>query len=280
MILNIVLPFVLAIFFAYLITPAVEHFEKKSIKRSLSIVFVYVILLLIIIAASVIVLPEFLTNMSDLVYSVPQIASLYREKVDLFLDYVLKINFPDGAKVVIHDEVLKTIQNAELLAIAKIKNIIMDSIGFIPCLFRLLISLIITFYIIKDSDVFKKMVFSFTPAKYRNDITIAGREMNGILKNFIQGQILTAVIIASIESVFLMMVGVKFPFILGIIGGLANIIPYFGPIIGAVPAILVGLSQSGSIAMKCILVFVVIQQVDNAFISPKIIEEKIHVKAK
>lgn len=275
MILNITLPFILGVFFAYLIYPAVEHFQKKGIKRHLSIVFVYITLIVFFIAIIVIVLPEVLTNMSDLVYSVPQIAGIYRDNVDLALGYVLKSKFPDGAKQVIHNEILDSIKNMELFAISWVKNTLMNCIGFIPCIFRLLISLIITYYIIKDVDVYKKLIFSLTPSKYRNDITIAGREINNILKKFIQGQILTALIVATIESLCFMIIGVKFPIILGIIGGLANIIPFFGPIIGAVPAVVIGLSQSFSIAIKCIIVFVVVQQVDNAFISPKIIEGKI-----
>lgn len=275
MILNITLPFILGIFFAYLIYPAVEHFEKKGIKRHVSIVFVYLILIVSFVSILVIVLPEALTNMSDLASSMPQIANIYREKVDSCLDFVLKSKFSDGVKQVIHNEILDSIRKVELSAINWIKNFLLDSIAFIPAIFKLLISLIITYYIVKDSNVFKKLIFSLTPTKYRNDISIAGREINCILKNFIQGQLLTALIIAAIETLCLMAVGVKFPLILGIIGGMANIIPYFGPIIGAVPAVLIGLSQSFSIAIKCVLVFVIIQQIDNAFISPKVIEGKI-----
>lgn len=275
MILNITLPFILGIFFAYLISPAVEHFENKGIKKHISIIFVYIFLIISFVIVIVIVLPEVLTNMSELVYSVPNIADIYHEKVDYLLEYVLNSKFPDDVKKLIHSEFLNSIRTMELGAISRVKNLLMDSLGLVPAMFKLLISLIITYYIIKDGNLFKKLVFSLTPLKYRNDLTIAGKEINGILKNFIQGQLLTAAIVALIETLCLMIVGVKFPLILGIIGGIANIIPYFGPIIGAVPAVLIGLSQSFSVAINCIIVFVAIQQIDNAFISPKIIEGKI-----
>jgi predicted PurR-regulated permease PerM len=277
MFLNIVLPFILAIFFAYLIYPAVIHFENKGIKRHMSIIFVYAILISTFVAFFVILVPEILINLGDLVNTLPQIAGIYREKVDSLLNFVLKSGFPPEVKNVILSESLTSIRDFESKAICWFKCILMDSITFIPCLFSLLVSLIITYYILKDRDIFRDLFLSLVPLKYKKDFTIAGTEINSILKNFIQGQLITALIVGALETICLMIIGVKFPFILGVIGGLANIIPYFGPIIGAIPAVMVGLSQSMSIGFKSLLVFIIIQQIDNAFISPKIIEGKLGI---
>lgn len=101
------------------------------------------------------------------------------------------------------------------------------------------------------------------------------REINDILSNFIQGQLLTAAIIGVMETVALFIVGVKYAPILGIIGGISNIIPYFGPFIGAIPAVAVALIDSPVKVLWTVVAFVIIQQIDNMFISPKIIEGRL-----
>jgi len=96
-----------------------------------------------------------------------------------------------------------------------------------------------------------------------------------ILSCFIQGQLLTALIIGIMETVALAIIGVKYSPILGFIGGISNIIPYFGPFIGAIPSVAVALIDSPVKAFWTVVAFLVIQQIDNAFISPKIIEGRL-----
>jgi predicted PurR-regulated permease PerM len=142
-------------------------------------------------------------------------------------------------------------------------------------MFGLLISLVISYYLLNDVEILKKTLHSLLPIKYKNDIAIVGREINNIIKGFIQGQIFTSLVVGMLITVGLIITKVKFPFVLGIIGGITNIIPYFGPIIGAIPAVIVASSQSIFTGLKCALVFVIVQQIDNVFISPKITEKKI-----
>jgi len=112
------------------------------------------------------------------------------------------------------------------------------------------------------------------PRRWRNEIIGTCREINEILSCFIQGQLLTALIIGIMETVALAIIGVKYSPILGFIGGISNIIPYFGPFIGQSfcgrgPYRFAGESFLDG---GCLLV---IQQIDNAFISPKIIEGRL-----
>jgi len=122
----------------------------------------------------------------------------------------------------------------------------------------------------KDAEFFKKGALSLVPRRWRNEIIGTCREINEILSCFIQGQLLTALIIGIMETVALAIIGVKYSPILGFIGGISNIIPYFGPFIGAIPSVAVALIDSPVKAF-----WTVVQQIDNAFISPKIIEGRL-----
>jgi predicted PurR-regulated permease PerM len=78
-----------------------------------------------------------------------------------------------------------------------------------------------------------------------------------------------------LEAIGLIVIGMKYPLALGMLGGLANIIPYFGPYIGAIPAIAVALTISPMKAVWTALVFIAAQQIDNNFISPRMMEERL-----
>ena len=135
--------------------------------------------------------------------------------------------------------------------------------------------MIIAYYYIKDAELLKEGFLSLTPRKWRNFLISTGREVSLILANFIQGQLLTALIVGALESIGLILIHAKYPVVLGMIGGIFNIIPFFGPFLGAIPAVAVSLIESPMKALWTALVFTIIQQIDNSLISPKIIEGRL-----
>ena len=101
------------------------------------------------------------------------------------------------------------------------------------------------------------------------------RDIHRVALKFIQGQIIIAIIIGIIETIGLYIVGMPYAIFLGFIGGISNIIPYFGPYIGAVPAVVIALTISPWKALLVISVFVIVQQLDNIILTPKIIKGKL-----
>ena len=101
------------------------------------------------------------------------------------------------------------------------------------------------------------------------------RDIHQVVLRFIQGQIIIAIIISIIETLGLILIGMPYAPLLGFIGGVSNIIPYFGPYIGAVPALAVALTMSPWMALWTAIVFLVVQQVDNIYLSPRIMEGKL-----
>lgn len=275
MFFNILCPFILAGFIAYLVLPSVEGLEKRGVKRAMSIIFVYLLFLSIVSAMLVLLLPNISRNLIELLDSFPEIMSLYREKVDAMLNIILNSRFPQDIKDSIFNEVHSSIKHFESHSITWLKNMLLDSMSLLPVIIGLLVSIIIAYYYLRDSKELSNAFFYLIPNKYKNDFAIVGREINGILRNFLHGQIITASIVTVLEILGLVCIGVKFPFFLGIIGGLANIVPYFGPIIGAIPATLIALSQSPTKGIWTVLLFLVVQQIDNMFITPRIIEGKL-----
>ena len=138
------------------------------------------------------------------------------------------------------------------------------------------LGIIVAVYILIDPDFFirgiRKFIHAVFPMKFAAKLRDIGRDINEVLSSFIRGQLLDALIVATVSSAALSAVGLNYAVLVGCFAGLANIIPYFGPIIGMIPAFIIGLFTEGiGKAIIAVIVLLVIQQIDGNIIYPKIV---------
>jgi predicted PurR-regulated permease PerM len=135
---------------------------------------------------------------------------------------------------------------------------------------------IVSIYFLLDASFFKRLwskMLSLTLSEPRIvQVTSTLAEINVVIGQFLRGQLLDGLIIAILSSIGLTAVGLDFAVFIGFFAGLANIIPYFGPILGMIPAVIVALMTEGfSQALLAVLVLFVIQQIDSTIISPRVV---------
>ena len=265
----------MAMVIAYILQPIVIKLEEKKIKRSVAIILIYAIIAGVLTLLTFFVFPELINNTREFINVLPNVTMEYRENFNGMVSLIYSSKWPEDIKNAIFREINNSVQMAENILVEALKNTLSRLLKTVSTLLDLVLAMVIAYYIMKDGEYFKNVSLSLIPKKWRNGILGTCREINGVLSNFIQGQLLTALIVGTLEVIGLLLVGVKYPIILGMIGGIANIIPYFGPFIGAIPAVAVALIESPMKAIWTIIVFVVIQQLDNGFISPKIIEGRL-----
>lgn len=272
---RIVMPFLLAVPIAYIVKPIAVKLQNSKIPCGVAILLIYLFFMLTLAAACIFFFPELINNTRELLNTLPDIMKKYEQMLNSFLYALQASDWSEDIKGMIFQEVqngIIMVQNSSSGLLKKALDMIFDTVNLIV---NLTISMVVAYYFIKDSSHFRSLALSLVPRRWRSGLTDAGIEINGILASFIQGQLLTALIVGVMETAGLMLVQVKYPLVLGMIGGLANIIPYFGPYIGAVPAVAVALVQSPLKVLWAVLVFAVVQQIDNSYISPKIIEGKL-----
>jgi predicted PurR-regulated permease PerM len=272
---DVMVPFFMAVVIAYLLNPLVKRLEAKNIPCTASILIIYLGFLLIIIVSLVFVIPEVVNNARDLITILPEITEEYQNFFNNTLSFIQSSNWPPDLKNAIFSQIQESIGVAQNYIADVLKRTLTGILQIAFAFMDFILALIIAYYFIKDAKFFKESALSLVPRKWRNGLINTGRDISFILSNFIQGQLLTALIVGTLETLGLIIVGVKYPLVLGMLGGLANIIPYFGPVIGAIPSIAVALLDSPLRAFWTVLMFVAIQQIDNAFISPKIIEGRL-----
>ena len=147
----------------------------------------------------------------------------------------------------------------------------------------LLISIVLipfmVFFLMKDGRKFKKEFVSIVPNKYFEFSLYLLHKINVQVGNYLRGQVLDATIVGLLATGALWVLGVKYFIMIGLFAGIANIIPYFGPVTGAVIAIIVSILQTGDfhLASYVILAFIIIKLLDDAIILPMVMSKSVHI---
>jgi predicted PurR-regulated permease PerM len=272
---KIITPLIFAIVISYLTTPWVIKLESKKVPRKIGILLIYLVFLIVFSGVILFIIPEVVKNTEELMNTIPDMADKYQNIFNGIISSVESSNWPKEIKIALYNEIENGLLVAQTYVTNMLKKILSSLVSIAAIIFNLVLGMVIGYYLVKDSEIFKSSVLSLVPRKCRKELCGIGTDVGDVLLNFMQGQLTTALIVGVLESTGLMLLKVRYPLLLGMLGGLANMIPYFGPVIGSIPATAVALIDSPIKAIWTILMFVIVQQLDNTLISPKIIQGRL-----
>lgn len=265
--LTILFPFIAAFIIAYILNPLVDFFQEKKISRSWGILIIYGAFFLSIFLLSMNILPSLVEEVQNMFNQVPQ----YARQIQSFLgkihsDYH-RFDIPENIRRVI-DSNIQEIEDIMMNYVEGLTNYIINFLGHI--LLLLLIPLLV-FYILKDPQSITSFFLGLVPLEYQDRAKLLVEDIDKTLGVYIRSQILISLFVASMVYVGLSLLGVEFALVLALINGVTNIIPYFGPFIGAAPAVLVSLLESPFLALKVVLMITFIQQIESHILAPTIL---------
>ncbi len=272
---RVLSPFLITILLVYIVKPLSDKLTAKKVRVSVSILIVYLFILAAMVATSIYLIPELTTNIRDLMETLPQLMSSYEKIFNNVLGMINSSNWSEQVKGAIFDQIEDIVSQAQDFLVKFLENGLKLAVDMVRIIVDITVALVITYYVIKDGEKFKEYALLLLPSRWRSGLISTGKEVNRILAGFIQGQLIIALIVGILESIGLMIIKMRYPLALGMIGGLANVIPYFGPYIGVIPAVAIALTISPMKAVWTVVVFLAVQQIDNNFISPKMIEGKL-----
>lgn len=134
---------------------------------------------------------------------------------------------------------------------------------------------VITYYFLSEGSLISNKLLLFLPVEKRKIIKKVGKNIDKILGRYILSQFILCLLIGVLTFIILSIFNVNFPFLLSLINAVFNIIPYFGPLFGAIPSIFIALTQSYEKAIWVTIFLYLIQQIEGDIISPKIIGDSI-----
>ena len=279
-------PLIFGIVIAYLLFPLTDATNKllaKKFKMNSNLYFISVLCtymcVLLVFILSIFGIHALIggkisanNNLSTMVTAIKEYIERYNELFNYVNTKITESGLSGDLKSYLNGAIVYT----STYISQSINNIFEFSQSFGSTVINSYIGLFISFYLLKDYAVLKrnynKIMPLFFAQKRIQAINTTVQEINNVVSTFIRGQVLDGLIVGLISSIGLTMIGMDFAFLIGFAAGIANIIPYIGPIVGCIPAIIVGLlSPDPMQALWAVLVFFVVQQLDEAIISPKIV---------
>ena len=249
--------------------PVVDKIEAKKVPRVLGCIIIYIILIALIVLFFYLVIPTFTTQIYDFISTLPDIFKNLAKNLDKFLDgisYKFGLDTADIEKEIFAylTELSKDISTNLPTTLFNIgKGIVNGSISFV-------LGLMIGFYMLWDFDKIKKNLENFMPYKWRDGYRDLTDRLNNQLRKYIQGIFLVMVLVFITQSIGLTLAGLEAPLIFALFCAITDIIPYFGPYIGAIPAIIVGFTISPLTGICVVISIIIVQLLENNFYQPLI----------
>ncbi|MCM3596339.1 AI-2E family transporter [Metabacillus idriensis] len=267
----ILLPFLIAGFITYLLHPVIEKLHSTGVPRTLSILIIYTLFFGGIGYGLYKGIPVIIAQLKDLSESFPVFEQKYQGWLSTVHDHTDR--FPEE----VHTRIETAFQNIEAWFSYWIDKIL-NSLGRVFD-YLLIIALIpfLVFYMLKDYEQIKKAAWYLTPKRWRPEAVIFVRDVDQSLGNYIRGQLLVCFIIGFLAFISLWFFDIKYPLVIGILIGITNVIPYFGPIIGAVPAVIIAASMSMDTVLIVIIIIFSLQFIEGNILGPLIVGRSLHM---
>lgn len=266
--LKVISPIFIGFLLAWLCVPMVNFLQNKKIPRIASCIIIYLGLILIVFLLGWALIPNLVSQVADFAKSLPEIV----KELGGFSDHIFDaINNPIIESSDIKSGIYSTIEDFANELTTDLPQKLFD-LGkvLISGGLNVILGLMIGFYVLYDFDKINLAINNMLPVDWRDDYQDLCSRINDSLRSYVQGLILVMFLVFLTQSIGLTIAGIKAPLLFALFCALTDVIPYFGPYIGAIPAIIVGFTMSPIIGVCVIVSIVVVQLLENNFYQPLI----------
>lgn len=270
---SIFLPIITAIVLTFILNPLVNYLcklrlgtAKWQLSRSSAVILAFLFFILLLGIISTFVLMPFVQEFNKFVLDLPSLL----EKLDRITAELgqLIIETPMPARITAMIEQVSSNIAATLPKLAG--DAASSLITFATRTIELVVVPILTYYFLKDWKALRASFLTIFKTKNRGKIGIVIDEMALVISGYIRGQFIVSIVIGAMVFCGMYFLDVGYPLVLGLLATLTESVPIIGPIIGAVPAIILAYLVEPSLAFKVLLFFIVIHQLENNIVVPKV----------
>jgi predicted PurR-regulated permease PerM/phosphoglycolate phosphatase-like HAD superfamily hydrolase len=269
---TLLAPIILAVVLAYLLKPFADLIERRAkFPRTLAVLLVFLVLLLIIATIPFTVVP----------YAVDRITNLNLDLQQLVNDLVAFLSQPIiivGYRFSLQElvgNVQGTLQSMlqpfATQTVGLLVNVV-SSVIWVIAIF------VVSFYLVRDADRLRRWLDRVSPPGYTEEFRHLREEINQVWKAFFRGQVLLGLVIGVATWIAMTAVGLPLAGLMGLLAGLLEVIPNFGPVLATIPALFIAFFRGSSFlplsnfwfAVLVLGIYVLIQQVENVYLKPRI----------
>ncbi|MCR6095730.1 AI-2E family transporter [Salipaludibacillus agaradhaerens] len=274
---TLFIPFLIAGVLFYLLRPIVNLLHSYKVPRTVAILLIYIILIALITLLVFLVGPVLQRQVMNLVNNAPM---LFDELRRLFIqiednDWLARFQETENFSL---EEVVTNFTNYMYEAFDFIATNVAGFIGLVTNVILVLIIIpFVLFYLLKDGNKGPKQMLRLLPEKQQEEGLKVLRDMDDKLASYIQGQVIVSVCVGVLMYIAFLIIGIDYSLILALVAMFTNIVPFIGPWIGTIPAVIVALIDSPIMVLWVVLAIVIVQQIESNLISPQVMGRKLAV---
>lgn len=265
----VISPIFIGFLVAWLFEPLVKKLQAKKVPRLLGCILSYLIILGVIFLIAYMFIPSLITQIKDFVAAAPEI---FKELTKFATNIIEKfdtnhlVNIKDVKKEItsiISNFGMGLVSNLPEYALSIGKTIINGGLNFV-------LGLMIGFYLLFDFDKVNENIDKMLPKTWKENFRELTKRINTSLRSYVQGVLLVMFLVFLTQSIGLTLAGMEAPLLFALFCAVTDIIPYFGPYIGGIPAVIVGFTISPITGICVLISILVVQLLENNFYQPLI----------
>lgn len=260
--------FSFALMLAYFFDPLYRYLIHKKVPKVLAIIVVFGIIIALLILTIFFLIPSVINQLNILYKEIPNFIENYQNLILSIKPQLSKFINPADVEILLKEnlsELQRGVLGFSQSIIIYLSNIV-SSVTF-----GIVIIPLILFYLMRDLVIFKENLYIFVSKKNKKQFKEVLEEIDNIVSGFIRGRIIVCFIVGTLIGIGLYFLNLKFALIIGIVSGVFNFIPFLGPIVGVILALIFALGNSWWTLLMIVILFVLVNQLEAIYLNPNIL---------
>lgn len=277
---HILLPLLIAAVLAFVLNPLVTALSvrplpvvRRRLPRGVAVVIAFAVAAAVVVIITSFILGPFVQEFTKFSTNLP---GLLQQLYNVILDVQHRasaVPLPEDMRQLVNH----ALQNAMSFMVDITTRLLNETLNFASRIVELVVVPILTYYFLKDWPLLRDSVVGLFPPSSRDKVRSIVEDMGRAVSGYIQGQVLVSFIVGLLVFAGMYFLGLGYPLVLGILATVTETIPIIGPVLGALPAVALAFLQSPALALKVVLYYVVVQQVENHLIVPQVMGHVIDI---
>jgi predicted PurR-regulated permease PerM len=252
---------VIALLIVYSISPAVDFLTRfKKVPHLLAVVIVYIGFLLLLALLLYLVIPLIITQLRELVRLLPQYSPYFQPYIMELGDIFAR---PEVVEFILN--FLQQLPSNLQQVLNQATKVTMTIVGYLA---ELVIVLFLVFYLLRDLEKIKKTLAEYIPRPWRQETLRILGTIDAKVGAYLRGHLIRCTLVGIVCWLGLSIIGMPFALMLGALVGVSNLLPYIGPYLAAVPAVIIALTRSWTLAVVVVIFYIIIEIIDSFVLTP------------
>lgn len=258
------------LFFAIIVASAVDlparRLDKLKIPRIISVLLIYLVCIGLLIGLLVLFIPSFAKELRDFSQEFPNYANQLYQKFQRLQDSSLKYQN-------IVTQIQKVLGSLGETLRQSAGNVLSKTLGIFGGLFSVAIVIVVSFYLAVQKGSIQDMLRGVTPKEHEAYVLRLWERAQKKMGQWLQGQLFLAIVVGVLVYIGLSLLNIRFALLLAIIAGILELVPYIGPVLSAIPAVILAFFQAPILALWVLILYIVVQQLENYLLVPVIMKK-------